>query len=110
MVFKKGSFKHLVDGLLGVAIPCCGEEVVYRPLKGGVFTIQAVFDSNFIEVDPTTEEIIASNIPRIGIKLNAIPFLPEQGDDVYIEQIQYQVTDSQEDGQGGTTLTLHKVI
>jgi hypothetical protein len=102
----KGSFKDLVCGLLDVAIPCFGESVCYRPKRGGAHTIEAVFDREAIQVDPDTEEIVASNNPRIGIKLSDIPNPPQQGDRVDIGQERFEVTDSQEDGQGGAALLL----
>ena len=59
--------------------------------------------------DPDTEEIVASNVPMIGIKAANIPFDPEQGDKVRIGKRLFEVTDSQEDGQGGIRIILHRV-
>ena len=86
-----------------------GEEVLYKPLKGGSYNLQAVFDRNFQQVDPDTEVIIASNVPAIGVNLNDMYEKPEQGDEVEIEDELFRVSDSQEDGQGGSTLILQKV-
>jgi len=105
---KKGSFKDLVGGLLDVVIPCTGEEICYSPLKGGVFTFDAVFDKAFFQIDPDTEEVIASNALTVGIKDDNIPYEPEQGDKVTIKGFRFKVTDAQEDGQGGSTIFLHK--
>ena len=63
------SFKELVGGLLDVAIPTFGETIDYRPNAGGSFSIEAVFDRSFEQIDPDTEEVIASNVPMLGIKL-----------------------------------------
>ena len=103
------SFKELVGGLLDVAIPTFGESIDYRPKKGGSFTIDAVFDESFEQVDPNSEEIVASNVPVIGIKASNIPFPPEQGDEVRIDQRRFKVTDSQEDGQGGISVFMYEL-
>lgn len=103
------SFKELVGGLLSVAIPTFGQEIDYRPKRGGSFTIMAVFDRAFEQIDPDTEEVVASNIPMIGIKLADLPFKPDRLDEVRIEGERFEVTDSQEDGQGGATLALHRM-
>jgi hypothetical protein len=103
------SFKDLVGGLLSVAIPIFGEKVDYRPTKGGSFLIDAVFDEFFEQVDPNSEEIVASNVPMIGIKANAIPFPPEQEDEVRIGQRRFKVVDSQEDGQGGISVLMYEI-
>lgn len=104
--FEKGSFKDLVDCMLGVNIPCCGETVCYRPCKGGVFTIPAVFDDDFITVDVDTEELVSSQAPRIGVRLRDLPFIPAVDDNVSIGKRHFKVNDCQEDGQGGATIFL----
>lgn len=103
------SFPNLYGGALSIITKTLGEEVTYRPRKGGTFTINGIFDEVFRQVDPDTKEVIASNAPRVGIKLKDIPFLPQQGDDVTIRQKRYKVKDSQEDGLGGTTIFLTEV-
>ena len=105
----KGSFKDLVCCLLKTAIPTFGEEICYRPGAGGAFTFKAVFDENFIQIDPDTEEQVASNAPAIGIKESDIPFAPTNTDIVEIGKRRFKVVDSQEDGQGGITLYLNEV-
>lgn len=102
-------FKDLYSCMLDTLIPCFGETICYRPRSGGTFTIKAVFDRDAIQVDPSTEEVVASNLPKIGIKLAELPGRPEQGDRVDIEKESFYVTDSQEDGQGGASLLLHRM-
>jgi len=102
------SFKELVGGLLDVAIPTFGETIDYRPNAGGSFSIEAVFDRSFEQIDPDTEEVIASNVPMLGIKLANLPFSPDRGDEVRIGRERFQVIDSQEDGQGGARLILNR--
>lgn len=104
------SFKSRVSSLLGIVIPATGEDVEYRPKSGGVIKIKAVFDSEFLEVDPDTEALVSSFSPRIGVRLSDLQGKPAKGDSVIIIDSgkRFRVTDSQEDGQGGATLLLHK--
>ena len=106
---KKGSFPALYSCALDTILPCLGEDVFYRPRKGGSFEIKGIFDTQFVQVDPDTEEVVASNVPRVGIKLADIPFAPEQGDVLEIRNKRYKITDAQEDGLGGVSLLLHRV-
>jgi len=101
------SFKGLVDDLLGVAIPCCGEKVLYQHCKGGSpYEIDAVFDLMFTFVDPDTENEISGNAPNLGIRLRDLRREPEKNDKVFIKKKTYLVTDSLEDGQGGARLIM----
>lgn len=100
------NFQKLVGGLLSVALPTFGQKVTYWPQSGGCFVIDGVFDTIFTEIDPTTEEVITSNKPNVGIKLRDLPFVPERGDHMRIDEKDWYVTDSQEDGQGGSRLML----
>lgn len=106
---KRGSFRDLVSGLLDVAIPTFGEEIDYRPKVGGSFSIKGVYDNRYITVNPDTEEVVTSNVLTLGVKLCDLPFAPAQGDEVRISQMRFRVTDSQEDGHGGSTLILHRL-
>lgn len=104
-----GSFPKMYGGALSTILDCLGEPVTYRPRKGGTFAIDGIFDEAFRQVDPDTQEVVASNNPRVGIKLKDIPFKPEQGDEIRIRNKIYRVKDSQEDGLGGTSLLLTEV-
>lgn len=102
-----GAFKRMTSGLLKIAVPTFGEEVDYRPKNGGSRRIQAVFDEEFLAVDPNTEALVSSNNPAIGIRLADLDAEPQQGDKVLIGGKRlFKVEDSIEDGQGGATLTL----
>jgi len=102
-------FKGLVDDLLGVAIPCFGQKVIYRSKAGGEKEIEAVFDRDFQAVDPNTESLVATNQPMIGVRTRDLPAKPCKGDRVTIEDEVFKVIDSQEDGQGGSSILLHRI-
>ena len=106
---KRGSFRDLVGGLLDVAICTFGQDIDYRPKAGGSFSIQGVYDNKFVQIDPNTEEIVASNVLTLGVKLCDLPFEPKHGDEIRIEGVKFRVTDSQEDGHGGATLIMHRL-
>jgi len=104
----KHYFNRLVDGLLNVAIPTFGQIVEYRPLSGGRFRLKAVFDTEFTQILPNTEQVVSVNRPHIGCKLIDIPAEPLQGDTVRVEGDYFFVSEIQEDGQGGVLLWLTK--
>ena len=105
-------FGKLVSDLLNTATSGCafGEPVKYFPKNAvGSFTVQAIFDGPFEEVDPDTETTISSNQFSLGLKLSDLPSPPEKYDRVQVREVNYRVIDAQEDGQGGVELLLHKV-
>ena len=97
-----------VNCVLPTVTKCFGEPVIIKPCRGGTFEIMGVYDERFQQIDPDTEEVIASNVPVVGIRLADIPFAPEQGDKVKVDGRWYRVTDSQEDGLGHSNLFLHR--
>lgn len=109
---SKSFFEDLVCGLLRTATSDCafGKPIRYQPLgQRRRIKLNAVFDSPFEQVDPDTEILIASNQISIGIKLEDLCGLkPKKGDMVFEGKDKYRVIDSQEDGQGGSQIFLHK--
>jgi len=103
------SFKAKYENALSVLTAGLGEQVEYRPSSGGRYNLNAVFDTEYTALDPDTEQVISTNLPRIGVKLKDLASEPLKGDKVYIEGREFEIYDSQEDGQGGATLFLHKV-
>ena len=105
------SFRDLTNKLLDSAFSKFGEEqkVKYRPSTGGTFTIRGIFDEMWEEVDPDTGIKISTTQPNLGIKENELPFAPLTGDTVEVISEIFKVTDVQEDGQGASTLFLHRV-
>ena len=103
------SFKDLVGNLLEVAIPTFGEVVEYRPQTGGRYSLRAVLDRSFAQLDPETQIPVSINQPRLGIKLSDIAGEPRQGDTVRVNQESFRVNEIQEDGQGGAYLLLTRL-
>lgn len=101
-------FKDEVNDLLDCATDVFGEEVTYYPACGGVYKLQGIFDQNYQTIDPDTEQVISSNQLVLGLNLNDFDFEPQSNDHVVIKGVQFRVIDSREDGQGGTSLMLHR--
>jgi len=85
------------------------EAVIYSPKRGGSYTIVGIFDNQFEQIDPNTEQVVAANQPVLGIRLADLPYAPEKGDGVIVRGKRYRVIDSQEDGVAGASLFLHEV-
>lgn len=103
-------FRNLVDDVLNACTDAFGEEVTFYPLgRTGVYKVRAIFDNEFVEVDPDTEEVVSSNRPALGVNLNDIKFEIKQNDQVEVRGQRFAIFDKQEDGQGGAVLLLHRV-
>ena len=104
-------FGDLVSDLLDKATSDCGfgEPVEYTYTRRKITKkINGIFDEVFEQVDPDTEVVVASNLLTLGIKLSTLPYPPEKFDRVKLRKVIYKVVDSQEDGQGGSELILHR--
>lgn len=102
-------FRKHVDRILKKATKTFGQEVTFYPKAGGVFKVQAVFDSEYQVLDPETEQVLSANQPGLGVNLNDFPEEPKQGDEVQVGELRFRVSDKREDGQGGAVLLLNKV-
>lgn len=80
----------------------------YLPKSGGSFPLTGIFDNQFEQVDPDTEQVIASNQIIYGIKLKDLPFPVEKGDKLKMRNKIFIIHDSQEDGVAGAVLFLHE--
>jgi hypothetical protein len=104
-------FAGLADKVISTATRSLGRVVIYKPKKGGEYSINAVFDDRALSVDPHTEQVVQSNIYTLGVRLADLPDPPAKGDLVIIGALAYRVVDSNEDGVPGVSavLGLHKV-
>jgi hypothetical protein len=102
-------FTKLADGVMTTAVGTFGEIVRYIPKNENEYSIRGIFDKLFEQVDPDTEQIVASNQPVIGFRESDLQRTPEKGDRIIIRGKTYRVIDSQEDGVAGVRLLLHEV-
>tara|TARA_R110000803_G_scaffold162194_1_gene225791 strand:+ start:6796 stop:7152 length:357 start_codon:yes stop_codon:yes gene_type:complete len=101
-------FRDRVDKLLKVATKVIGETCEWRPLQGGIYQIKGIFDNDYEAVDASTEQLISSQIPALGVNLHQLSGRPKPGDGIIVRNLAYKITEVREDGQGGATLFLHK--
>jgi hypothetical protein len=103
-------FRERVDKILSVSMDKFGENVKFFPKSGGVFEVRGIFDNEYQSLDPDTEQVVSVNQPALGVNLNDLKFEVKQNDEVEIRGQRFRVQDKREDGQGGATLMLHKVM
>lgn len=85
-----------------------GETIVYHPLGLSPFSVQAIVDEEFEQIDPNTGAIVSSQQPMIGVKDSDLPKKPELGDTCIVRGVNYRVIEKQQDGQAGTRLILNR--
>lgn len=98
------SFKTLSATVIGAINNVLGEDITYTPNGSAGVTIKGVFDNAYVDVDG-----VVSLKPTLRIKLDDLEDPPAKGDEVTIESVDYSVSESREDGHGGTTLILKKI-
>lgn len=103
-----GDWRSKTDLVMKHCVDAFSEAVKYLPKDGNEFSLNAIFDKEFIEVDPDTGSLIQSRNPRIGVRESDLQREPLEGDRVAIRGVLYRVIDSQSDGQAGTELSLLK--
>lgn len=105
-------FKNLYSLTHNINTKVLGEVANYTTIDGDEFELEnVIFDNNYEAIDQFSDTQISTNICVASCNLNNFPdgILPREGDEIEIDSQSYQVTDSQEDGQGGTKLVLHRI-
>ncbi len=102
------NFEELACDILEASKCAFGIDATYLPKSGGSFPITGIFDNQFEQVDPDTEQVVASNQVTFGIKLKDLPLPPRKNDKLKIKDKTFRVIDSQEDGVVGSLLFLHE--
>lgn len=101
-------WEKATDSVLDISMATFGAPSVshiYTP-EGGVPTpIRGIFSNEYVSVDSAG---ISSSMtaPNLGVRLSELPCAPKPGDKVTVEGVQYKITNSEGDGQGGATLIL----
>ena len=84
----------------------------YRPLAGGAFVIDAVFEDAYAQLvlDGAGDPAIAASDPVIGVRRAQFAALPVKGDKVDIPRVgkTFMVVDVQPDSQGHVRLVLNE--
>lgn len=104
------NWDELTASVLENAKCAFGTLATHTPKDGSPSQIvTVVFDNEFQQIDPDTENLVASQSPRIGVKLSDFTTPIRKRDAFQVKGVDYEVIDKQEDGQGGATLFLHEV-
>lgn len=99
----------MADGVLKTTISTFKTQATYTRVANGATTaVAGVFDNAHQSVDPQTGAQVTSTQPTFGIRLADLLAAPDSGDTVTIGATVYRVIDTQPDGQGGSTLILHR--
>ena len=94
----------LLDGLNTTVLGAFGREVAYTATTGDTVSIRAV-----VETARETEDTLPGVYAFLFLRLGDLPWPPERGDMVAIDDISYKVFDIEADGGGGAVLRLRQV-
>ena len=94
----------LLNGLNTTVLGAFGREVAYTALAGEAVSIRAV-----VETAKETEDASPGVYAVQFLRLGDLPWPPERGDIVAIDDIPYKVFDIEADGGGGAVLRLRQV-
>ncbi|MBK68020.1 MAG: hypothetical protein CMP22_07825 [Rickettsiales bacterium] len=104
------SFNSMIDNLLGACLSVMGQPLTYIDEDENVYQLQGIFSNEFEAVDPNTGYEIISSVPNIGIRLSEWPKVPVFEEAISINEVNYKVRHTEEDGEGGATVFLDKVV
>lgn len=103
------NWKNLTSGLLSRCVDTFGQTATYIP-KGGEpeFEVDGIFDRPFLNVEIGQDNSHQSTAPTFGVKALDMETDPQDGDQIIIDGITFNVFEVQEDGQGHIKLLLHE--
>lgn len=103
------SWQSKVNSLLETSTAIFGEVVVYTPKDPLVipFSVKGIFSRQYVEVGQGLVKSVSFK-PILGVNLIDFEVRPKRGDQVTVREIEYLITDSQEDGEGHTNLVLNR--
>ncbi len=99
----------IFDAMLRTTLNAFGVSATYTRDGLTVSIRKAVFDKNYIAVDPDTGATITSENPMLGVRLEELPDgKARSGDTVVVEGVTYRVVDQQKDSEGHAKLILKR--
>lgn len=97
------------DAVISICRDTFGKQVSYTLVGGGgTVSIDGIFEAQHVALRVGSGPESSMVAPALGIRLADLPRKPAKGDFVTVDSVNYRVSDSQEDGQGGATLILHR--
>lgn len=87
-----------------------GQAITYMPVDGPEYAVaKAIFDKNFLAVDPNTGATVQSTNPMLKVRLADLQREPRKGDRVRVAGVLYRINEPQQDSEGGLMIELDKV-
>ena len=87
-----------------------GKAITYIPVDGTEYPVaKAIFDKNFLAVDPNTGATVQSTNPMLKVRLADLQRAPKAGDRVRVDGVTYRINEPQQDSEGGMMIELDKV-
>ena len=105
------AWSDIADRALQKAIKAFKIAAIYTP-EGRLtapYALDGVFSKPAQSVDPQTGVMISTSHLTFGVRLADMTEEPREGDELTIGNVTYRVLDAQGDGEGGSSLTLHKI-
>lgn len=102
------AFSDMTDRVLKTVTKTLGKSIEYQPASGSPVTLNGVFSEQFTQEDPGTGLIVSTQQPNVLIRRGDLSADPERDDQVEISGTTYNITDAQEDGEGGILLLLNE--
>lgn len=81
----------------------------YHPAEGDAVEIECIFDNGLTSIAVGEAGIVETG-PRVFVRLEDLPTDPEvdDGPQITVDGVLYDVIETRPDGQGGAVLRLHK--
>lgn len=99
-------FQDLADGVLEACKGTFGETVSYTPAGGSAESITGIFNAKTQVVEDGLPVILDQ--PNLGVVLADLSSAPRVGDTVVVRGVSYRVSNVENDGEGGSVLSLQK--
>lgn len=103
------NWEKATDSVLDMTMATFGAPAVshtYTPDGGAPSPIRGIFSNEYVAVDSGQGVTSSLTAPRLGVRLSELPCVPKPGDKVTVSGVEYKIINSEEDGQGGSTLIL----
>jgi hypothetical protein len=97
----------LANRVMRAAVREMGDSISYS--RGDAsYSVRGLFSNGYTGVDPDTGQPVSMNQPMLTVPLADLPIVPKAGDFVTVRGLTYRVRDTQEDGEAGVHLLLHR--
>lgn len=104
------TWQTMQDRMHRTALTTFGKAITYIPVDGTEYPVaKAIFDKNFLAVDPNTGATVQSTNPMLKLRLADLQRAPKAGDRVRVDGVTYRINEPQPDSEGGLMIELDKV-